>query len=1181
MAQLALGLAGAVVGTVIGGPGLGTSIGFAVGTAAGGYIERSMQKPIEGPRVQDMQLNVSSYGASIPEIRGIVRLPGVLLERGPLINRARRTGGKGGDALSKAPKQKNYKAFRTFAFGFCAGAEGYQLLRLRADAFTIFDRTGATEAIGMPGLVWRFYDGRETQLPDPAIEAIFGVEAEAHRGWAYIVCDTWPLEPFGNRIPQLSADIAAIDAGADVTRTTVNLSTSNGNPITASSNASAFSPTDWTRRKALRIITDGSTRAVAWIDVVSGLELRAKTIQQMHDGTEFTNLVPQASTVGLIPGGAAFMAAGSAVNTCLTRFDPETLTVTGQHPSSDSTITWNRSDRMPGVKNITSATILTGGSKRDIVLCTTYFNAPRIVDAQDMISIWGMGEGPGGSTITDAPDFEFQGSFNEGNLHMVGGEQRLGETDVWILTGGSPTAVGTDDQRRPHLQRVRVGAAAGFVQEYHQTMNLIYSTVAMLAHGDIHPGATLTSVSGLQYDPTDNCLVFVTRQHAGTASNTYGLCKVTTAGVVVWTAKLSADPQIPSGHAKLDGTKYAGLGGGTGNLVDLSTGVVETFTNPNSGAGAYVFDGVSRSAVFLQTGALQKRAFIDRAVNDPPTLPEVVSWTCRRAQLEDDDIDVSLLSGTVPGMAAGVQSARNVLDQLRGAFFFDVAEVDWKLKFVPRGGASVATISYEELVRGDRDGAALRPTRAQEAELPRRLTVNYRDLDKDQQSGAAQWSRQQSPIPIVASVGEASVDLTNLVLAADTAKTVARVALTTQWAERTRIEELVLPPSRMALCATDSITLTMRDGTLQRVRIERDELQSDLSNRLAVVYEDADLYPLTATADGGQGHETGTVPAPYASRLLLVGAPLLADTDDTGGTALRGYAGGGGYGDTTWRGAGLFTSRDRVSWEQVQNLASGMAWGTTLTAFDAPELPWTIDRANTLRISMESGGDALDTVTEEQMRAGSNTALLVTADGVVEVIRFADVTANGDGSFTLGTLMRGLRGSEWASGMHGAGSLFVLVDDSIAPIGFATSDLGSSRYFRLAGLFDTFDALEITGRTIEGTAEKPYAPSCILSSRDGSGNLTITWHRRSRTGGAEWLDGTEGVPLGEEAEEYEVEILNGSTVVRTITGLTDETATYSAANQVTDFGSAQREISVRIYQLSASVGRGYPGSAIV
>jgi hypothetical protein len=97
--------------------------------------------------------------------------------------------------------------------------------------------------------------------------------------------------------------------------------------------------------------------------------------------------------------------------------------------------------------------------------------------------------------------------------------------------------------------------------------------------------------------------------------------------------------------------------------------------------------------------------------------------------------------------------------------------------------------------------------------------------------------------------------------------------------------------------------------------------------------------------------------------------------------------------------------------------------------------------------------------------------------------------------------------------------------------------------------------------------------------RDGSGNVTITWIRRTRLGGA-WRDFVD-VSLGESSENYEVDILNGSTVVRTLSGLSNPTASYSAAQQVTDFGATQTSVSIKIYQLSSVVGRGYAGVAVV
>jgi hypothetical protein len=87
------------------------------------------------------------------------------------------------------------------------------------------------------------------------------------------------------------------------------------------------------------------------------------------------------------------------------------------------------------------------------------------------------------------------------------------------------------------------------------------------------------------------------------------------------------------------------------------------------------------------------------------------------------------------------------------------------------------------------------------------------------------------------------------------------------------------------------------------------------------------------------------------------------------------------------------------------------------------------------------------------------------------------------------------------------------------------------------------------------------------------GDITITWKRRTRIGGG-WRDNAE-VPLGETSEFYEVEILNGVAMVRTVAAA-NPTVTYNAAQQTADFGSVQAAIAVRVYQLSATVGRGAP-----
>ncbi|MBY0408383.1 MAG: hypothetical protein K2Q01_11895, partial [Rickettsiales bacterium] len=77
-----------------------------------------------------------------------------------------------------------------------------------------------------------------------------------------------------------------------------------------------------------------------------------------------------------------------------------------------------------------------------------------------------------------------------------------------------------------------------------------------------------------------------------------------------------------------------------------------------------------------------------------------------------------------------------------------------------------------------------------------------------------------------------------------------------------------------------------------------------------------------------------------------------------------------------------------------------------------------------------------------------------------------------------------------------------------------------------------------------------------------------------------WQDRVD-VPLHEVAEAYEVDVMDGSAVKRTLTGLSVPQASYTAAMQVVDFGAVQSSVSVRVYQVSGYVGRGYAGVAVV
>jgi hypothetical protein len=108
-------------------------------------------------------------------------------------------------------------------------------------------------------------------------------------------------------------------------------------------------------------------------------------------------------------------------------------------------------------------------------------------------------------------------------------------------------------------------------------------------------------------------------------------------------------------------------------------------------------------------------------------------------------------------------------------------------------------------------------------------------------------------------------------------------------------------------------------------------------------------------------------------------------------------------------------------------------------------------------------------------------------------------------------------------------------------------------------------------------ALKPFAPVHVRARRE-PGGVRLSWIRRTRREGDAWepLE----VPLAEASESYELDVLLGGTPVRTLSSARPEVL-YPAAQELADFGAPQAALTVRIAQLSASVGRGFERTASV
>jgi hypothetical protein len=165
------------------------------GASIGGYLidQALFGRKVEGPRLAAMRPTTAEEGTALARVYGTARLSGTLIwgTRHEEKRTRRRQGGK------SRHKVTEYSYFGNFAIAVAEGKISH-IRRIWADGKE-YDQSRATI---------RIYRGSEDQLPDPLIEAKQGAgNAPAYRGTAYVVFERFPLNDFGNRIPQFQFEV--------------------------------------------------------------------------------------------------------------------------------------------------------------------------------------------------------------------------------------------------------------------------------------------------------------------------------------------------------------------------------------------------------------------------------------------------------------------------------------------------------------------------------------------------------------------------------------------------------------------------------------------------------------------------------------------------------------------------------------------------------------------------------------------------------------------------------------------------------------------------------------------------------------------------------------------------------------------------------------------------------------
>ena len=265
-----------------------------------------------------------------------------------------------------------------------------------------------------------------------------------------------------------------------------------------------------------------------------------------------------------------------------------------------------------------------------------------------------------------------------------------------------------------------------------------------------------------------------------------------------------------------------------------------------------------------------------------------------------------------------------------------------------------------------------------------------------------------------------------------------------------------------------------------------------------------------------------------------------------------------------WNGSIIYSFQDNTEqYKHALSINTEAITGTTIDTLDNGPIAIP-DTATTLTILLKTG--QLNSSTSLFINNQSNLALIGN-----EIIQFQNAKHIRENIYQISHMLRGRFGTEPHINKHKNREFFLLLDN-LPYTKISKSSIKKSLMYKVIFNRSSSYEEELT-YTYYANNLKPLSVVHVKGTRDIYHNLIITWVRRARIN-AEWLDNTD-TPLDEEIESYDIEILDNQNIIkRTITIKNTSIFVYSIEQQHTDFKSIQKNINIRIYQNSNTVGRG-------
>ncbi|WP_157379957.1 phage tail protein [Burkholderia ubonensis] len=556
----------------------------------------------------------------------------------------------------------------------------------------------------------------------------------------------------------------------------------------------------------------------------------------------------------------------------------------------------------------------------------------------------------------------------------------------------------------------------------------------------------------------------------------------------------------------------------------------------------------------------------------PYGVGDVFAEVSGQVGLPASKLDASLATSVPQGFSISNRTAaRDALQNLLTVFAIDTVDTDGVIRLSPRSKAPYyGVIPIDDLGVQKPGNSVLQPvnvTRLQDVDLPALVEVEFPDPDYTN-SNAAYGQNIANAINELSTSNNVTRYTFPIVMPFELAEAVASMLCDGQWYAR-RTYTFQVGMKYTDLDPGDVVDVETEIG-LRRMIVTK--LTVSVDGVIAVQAQLFDYGPYGNLAAIPTVFPVNEPPiTPIANpQLVMLDIPLLSDGDNASGAYVAVYPDNQ---SAQWKGAALYEVDGSNNYVQVGSIATAATVGTATTALANCGNPAIWDNTNSVTVKLKSG-EVFANAKADVIANRAGLALLGS-----ELIQFANVTPLSDGvSYVLSGLLRGRKGTEWATGTHTVGEQFVLLDSNVVRVPLAVQKMGvPTTYGTVAPGLGVSNAAS-TSFTNTNAGLRCYSPVRLAQS-----GQTVTWVRRDRL--ADYWPPYVDTPLSEQNESYTVSVLSTTAQFVISYQVQSPSFTYTLAQATADFAkkslAAPTQCVLQVAQNSTVTGPGFTSSITI